>query len=604
MKKNLLYFLLLALFTFTPHVKAQITITGPTFVKNSSPYNTWGTWVQDPLDNSGKIWEIPDYGSNQVREYASMADVVSNNVSATYNLPFSFAGTGHIVYGGNLYFNKYNSNNLVKFNLATQTVLLDVPLAGAGFMNTYDYQWGGYSDIDFAVDETGFYVIYSTAANSGNIVISKLDPNTLLPLATHNTSTTKSCGNTFMVQGINYSVAAYWPTSTSLNYQYNTLTSTGSVIAIPFTNGSSYLAGLSYNPTTQLLFAWNNGGLYTYTVTGQTSITTSLSLATNSICAGSPINVTYNANSTFSASNTFTAQLSNSAGSFASGVTNIGTLSSTSASGTINAFIPAITPNGSAYRIRVASDMPISFGTDNGNDLFISNITPTVSAVGINTLVCYGEPVTFTASGASSYSWSNGATTPIAVIIPASSKTHTVTGSNGICTSDATVAISLLPMPNLIGSANSTLCPGSSTNISVSGADTYSWNHGPTSPAISVTPSISTVYTAVGTSTAFPCAAYKSISVFIEICNSLFDAKAEGINFKVYPNPSSGEFYIELNNGSIKQLELMDMTGKVILKQESSKDLININLENYSNGIYYLKIQSNNSVQTMKLIKQ
>lgn len=601
MKKNLLHTLFILL-AFVQLSQGQITITGPTTTKMSSPFNNWGSWVQDPLDNSGKVWEIPDYYSNVVREYSSISNMLANNVSTTYYLPFNFAGTGHAVYGGYLYFNKAYSNNLVKYNLATQSVVLDVPLTGAGSMNIYPYQWGGYSDIDFAIDETGFYVMYSTAANSGNMVISKLDPNTLLPISTFNTNSTKNCGDAFMVGGISYHVATYWNINNTINYQYNTLTSTGSVIAVPFTNGGGYLTSLVYNPSTHLLFAWNSGSLYTYTVGIINTITNTLSITSSSICAGTAIDVEYTATGSYTAPNTFTAQLSNAAGSFASGVTNIGTLSGP-LNGVINAFIPALTPNGAGYRIRVIGDNPATYGSDNGYNLFISNINPTVTIAGSFTPVCYGTPLSYTASGASSYSWSNGYTSSNVVIIASGNKTYTVTGSNGICSTNTTVVVSLLPMPNLTGSGNSELCPGASTNISVSGADTYSWTHGPTTSAIFVTPTVSTVYTAIGTSTMYPCAAYKSISVFIKICNGLFDVANENLNFKVYPNPSNAEFFVELKNGSNKQIEVMDMTGKVIMKQNSSNDKIKIDLNDFANGIYFLKIQSENSVEKVKLIK-
>ncbi len=66
---------------------------------------------------------------------------------------------------------------------------------------------------------------------------------------------------------------------------------------------------------------------------------------------------------TYNVGNVYTAQLSNSAGSFAS-PSSIGTLSSTANSGTINITIPALTASGANYKIRVVSSSPVVTGTE------------------------------------------------------------------------------------------------------------------------------------------------------------------------------------------------------------------------------------------------
>ena len=88
--------------------------------------------------------------------------------------------------------------------------------------------------------------------------------------------------------------------------------------------------------------------------------------------AGSAVSVPFTSVGTFSS---YTAQLSDPSGGFGS-PTNIGTDNSSP----INAIIPANTPTGTGYRIRVISNSPAVFGTDNGSDLIINlpaiSITP------------------------------------------------------------------------------------------------------------------------------------------------------------------------------------------------------------------------------------
>lgn len=91
------------------------------------------------------------------------------------------------------------------------------------------------------------------------------------------------------------------------------------------------------------------------------------------------VNVPYTVTSAvFQYNNTFFAQLSDASGSFASPVV-IGSKADTG-SGVIVSTIPANTPSGTAYRIRVVSSSPAINGSNNGVDLvinqFINSITP------------------------------------------------------------------------------------------------------------------------------------------------------------------------------------------------------------------------------------
>ncbi len=91
------------------------------------------------------------------------------------------------------------------------------------------------------------------------------------------------------------------------------------------------------------------------------------------------VNVPFTITGTFNSDNIFSAYLSDSTGDFTN-ESLIGFLSSQTA-GTINAQIPAGTPSGSHYRIRVEASSPAVVGTDNGDDLQIvylyNSIAPT-----------------------------------------------------------------------------------------------------------------------------------------------------------------------------------------------------------------------------------
>ncbi len=99
---------------------------------------------------------------------------------------------------------------------------------------------------------------------------------------------------------------------------------------------------------------------------------------------GAAVSVPYTVTGTVVGGNVFTAQLSNSAGSFASPV-SIGTLVSTGA-GTISGTIPAGTASGTGYRIRTTSSTPVAIGSTNVSDIEVVLVSNSIAPVAVQTL--------------------------------------------------------------------------------------------------------------------------------------------------------------------------------------------------------------------------
>jgi hypothetical protein len=67
------------------------------------------------------------------------------------------------------------TNKIVKYNLLQKKWEKEITLPDAGVHNKYPYQSGKFTDIDFAIDEKGLWVILATTYSNGNIVILKFD---------------------------------------------------------------------------------------------------------------------------------------------------------------------------------------------------------------------------------------------------------------------------------------------------------------------------------------------------------------------------------------------------------------------------------------------
>lgn len=102
-----------------------------------------------------------------------------------------------------------------------------------------------------------------------------------------------------------------------------------------------------------------------------------------SVSQGANISIPFTKTGIFHFGNTFTAQLSDANGSFANPII-LGTLNSTNA-GTINGNIPAGTPPGTGYRVRVVATTPYQTANDNGANITIADasnsIAPTATQI-------------------------------------------------------------------------------------------------------------------------------------------------------------------------------------------------------------------------------
>ena len=132
-----------------------------------------------------------------------------------------------------------------------------------------------------------------------------------------------------------------------------------------------------------------------------------------------------------------------------------------------------------------------AFGCSNAvTQTFSVNPSPTasISPLGATTF-CQGGSVDIQAStGASTYLWSNGATT--STISAATSGTYTVVVSNtfGCTATSNAIAVNVNPAPNatIYPGASVNICDGSSVTLSTGTAAAYLWSNGSTAPTITL----------------------------------------------------------------------------------------------------------------------
>ena len=158
----------------------------------------------------------------------------------------------------------------------------------------------------------------------------------------------------------------------------------------------------------------------------------------------------------------------------------------------------------------------------------LNNSLPTVGVTANGPLTfCQGGAVTLSASGAVSYLWSNGATTPSITV--SAQGTYSVTGTDAkSCSATSTgtsVTVNANPVVTISAGGPTTFCQGNSVSLNAAGAATYLWSNGATTSSISV--NASGTYSVTGTN-ANNCRATSAGSAVVVNQNPVVNISAGG----------------------------------------------------------------------------
>ncbi|NWH79797.1 MYOC protein, partial [Piaya cayana] len=243
------------------------------FGRADSIAGKYGVWMKDPEPvppfTRETTWRVDVVGTDvrQLFQYEAAEQLAQGYPAKVHILPQPLESTGAVVYRGGLFFQPRHSRAVARYDLRGEAVTAKREIPSAGYHGQYPYSWGGYTDIDLAVDETGLWVIYSTEKARGAIVLSKLNPETLEIRRSWETNIRKQgVANSFVICGTLYTISSYSAPNATINFAYDTTTSTSRALSIPFKNRFRYLSMVDYNPAEQQLFAWDSFNMVTYPI--------------------------------------------------------------------------------------------------------------------------------------------------------------------------------------------------------------------------------------------------------------------------------------------------------------------------------------------------
>jgi hypothetical protein len=154
---------------------------------------------------------------------------------------------------------------------------------------------------------------------------------------------------------------------------------------------------------------------------------------------------------------------------------------------------------------------------------FTVNSPPTLSVTASTTSLCPGGNASLTATGANNYYWSpypftvtTSSANAVGLYKPTISGTYTIIGvsANG-CSDTVLFNMIVLATPSLAVTGTNTICTGSSTTLTATGANIYRWNTSATTNSIAVSPTVTTNYVVTGTLSSTGCTSSRSFPVTV-----------------------------------------------------------------------------------------
>lgn len=254
---------------------------------------------------------------------------------------------------------------------------------------------------------------------------------------------------------------------------------------------------------------------------------------------------------------------------------------------------------------------PSSFQPNYGggsSDAFLmkfQDCSGSLSVVAPHYLMCKGHTTTLTASGSTSYTWSNGSNNSSITVSPSITTIYTVSATAGSCNLNSFVEITISSPTLSTYSSHSVLCSGETATITGAGAYSYTWGHPNNKPSLVINPTTTTTYTLTGFDV-YGCTSLSIITQSVTSCVGITELSAMNNQFKLFPNPTNNEVTIEyqLQYSNEMKMEIYNVTGKCVFKSEIKETETKIDLLNLESGVYFVKfVDGNNLINTIKLVK-
>jgi hypothetical protein len=229
------------------------------------------------------------------------------------------------------------------------------------------------------------------------------------------------------------------------------------------------------------------------------------------------------------------------------------------------------------------------------------NSAPNVSA-GPNLVVCNGESITLNGSGAATYDWDNGAVNGVAFVPVLGTTTYTVTGTNAAgCEAEDAMTVTVNQLPNVsistipifcLSDGSAALTQGTPSGGTYAGTGITGTIFSPSAAGLGIFP-VTYSYTDLN-----GCENTATGTITVDQCLGIDEESVAALS--VYPNPTTG--LATINYSGSFYYSILDAQGRKILEGKAS-DKAPIDLSEFSDGIYHIMVQTENTLTMIRLVK-
>lgn len=239
------------------------------------------------------------------------------------------------------------------------------------------------------------------------------------------------------------------------------------------------------------------------------------------------------------------------------------------------------------------------------------NLTPQ-PILSSNAPICAGQSLSLFGNGAQNFQWTgvNGffdlsANPVIPNVTTNATGIYTVVATSNFCSAIATLSVLIYPAPVLVPAATaSTICAGEQVTLSVSGANSYTWNNTINGNQFVVSPTLTSSYDVMGTNSLNGCTAFTTVTLIVDECTGIENNPTEKVLISVYPNPTRGELFIHGASDDLRY-QVINALGQMIYSGALERGTTKIDLGHISNGICLLNVYSNERlVFKAKIVKE
>ena len=246
-------------------------------------------------------------------------------------------------------------------------------------------------------------------------------------------------------------------------------------------------------------------------------------------------------------------------------------------------------------------------GVDSAFATVTVNPVPTVSAN--SPTICSGETATLTANGASTYTWSVGAT-PTGVNTaeagPLATTTYTITGTDNGCSTTTTSTVT-------VNNVNAGITQAADTLTSNQSNATYQWYNCTLIGYVLIPGAISQSYIATANGS-YAVAVTVGNCIDTSVCVNYYsvgtnELTMENGEWTIYPNPTEGLFQVSSFKFQIKRVEIYNLLGECVLVpppslQGGGKGVV-LDMSGFAKGIYFVEVVATDSqIKRKKIVLQ